>query len=416
MGAWNMTNTEMPPQQAPIDAARPKPTDQPRQQVSDEAQPSEAQVRMAARGDSPPATAGKYEYQTPDKNDMKDGGTPIGPTGGGDAKTPTADQSQQAKPSDSTADKGQSDRNGDKPGQQPAEHVPVQQSDRPIGQPQRDVPASDADVRNAARDSPSRREFERYVPEVNGFATPLTKERLDELGQQKNIGADKTDFQRERAIGRWFQDRLLIALNLPENGRQFPTMARDLSTTRDSSTVGDHGYVTPDGVVDVHYWRSSSDSPYVRAFTRAEFYLGLTGETLKDSTFYEFKALKAGTTINLSDSVVQIKGLIDAASQTAATRDPKSPVPSSIHFGTTEGVKIGDDVVAYARSKDVLIVQHVAEEVKSASSDRTIGIRLGAGVFLNGDLVSKRGATVTSEPSRTVSLGTPNLVRVNLLR
>ena len=111
-----MTNTEMPPQQAPIEAARPKPTDQPRQQVSDQARPSEAQVRMAVRGDVPPGTAGKYEYQTPNKSEMKDGGTPIGPTAGDGAETSTSDQSQ-AKPPDSPADKWQSDRTrGDKGG------------------------------------------------------------------------------------------------------------------------------------------------------------------------------------------------------------------------------------------------------------------------------------------------------------
>ena len=250
-------------------------------------------------------------------------------------------------------------------------------------------------------------------------AVELTKDRLDELAQEHQIGTKmKSEVNRQRAVGRWFQNKLLSALGLNENGRQLPTMTRDLSTVGQRKyvtpdAISTPSFVTPEGMAEQRYFRSESQDNFERGLERIAFHLGFSGKVLPDSTFYEFKALKAGTTINLSDSGYQIKGLIDAAAQTAATKDVKSPTPSAIHFVTTAGVKIGDDVVTYARMRDVLIVQHVAEEVRD-HHNQTFGIRIGAGRFLNEELVTRRGAIVTSDPSRIVLLRRPVLLTINI--
>ncbi len=157
----------------------------------------------------------------------------------------------------------------------------------------------------------------------------------------------------------------------------------------------------PDAVADMRlYQADSSRTQFVRGVQYlAHAAFGWNDIIRKDSSFWEFKAYAAGKVIGLSDSAYQIKGLVDAASFTEATRLGKGsdPAPSTIHFVTTKGVSVGSDVLSYATSKDVLIVQHIAEEVFDTETG-TSQLRVGAGVALN-PAVIRMGASYSASAS-----------------
>jgi RHS repeat-associated protein len=224
----------------------------------------------------------------------------------------------------------------------------------------------------------------------------LTKARLDAIAAAYGVGSTKPEgVNRERAIGRWFQNSLLRTIGLAENGRQFA------SAERAQASGGRRKYAVPDGVANLDVYKADGTaSDFVRSIKYAGYLIANIGAIVRnDSAFYEFKALKEGREIHLGDSDSQIRGLIDAASNQDATRSKDDPAPSTIHFVTTRGVTIGDDVTKFATRKDVLLVQHIAEEIYDTSLG-TSTVRIGAGLVLNPGVLASRGTNdYESDPS-----------------
>jgi RHS repeat-associated protein len=240
---------------------------------------------------------------------------------------------------------------------------------------------------------------------------PMSKARIDYLATQRGIGVDLTGVNRQRAVGRWFQNILLRSFGLTENGRRFNSLLRDLGTNQNRSSV------QPDAVTDQQYYKADETS---NNFVRGVKYIAWSladvgGKTLKNSSFWEFKAYAEGTVINLNDSEIQIKGMIDAASETDATKDKSAPLPSSIHIVTTSGVTLSPAVISYATARDVELVLHIAEEYSTDTGGNPVGMRVGAGMVLNDAVLMKRGAYIAEQNAGSVVRFEPNQVRVNLL-
>ncbi|MDX2055222.1 MAG: hypothetical protein SFV15_22660 [Polyangiaceae bacterium] len=196
-----------------------------------------------------------------------------------------------------------------------------------------------------------------------------------------------------RLVGRWVQNSVLDTISLRENGRQFQ------SAERTAATSGARNAVQPDGVADQTLWKSE-DSIAQGLRNIAGFLFGaFPNEVRKDSTLYEVKSLKQGSTIHLSDSKHQIRGLIDVASKQEAARTT-SGLPPVLRFVTTGGVQIGADVIAEASKRGVLIVHHTIEEVLDTDTHES-RVRIGAGHVLNPGVLSRRNVELPiGAPSR----------------
>lgn len=241
---------------------------------------------------------------------------------------------------------------------------------------------------------------------------PMSKARVDFIANRQGIGAGQLGVNRERKVGRWFQNTLMRSFGLTENHRRFGSLVRDLATAENRATV------VPDAVADQKYYKADeSQSQFVRGLEYLSFWASdgeLFGKTMRDSTFWEFKAYREGTVIRLNDSEIQIKGMIDAASETAATKDRKSPLPSVIHIVTTSGVAVSPEVIEYATMKDVELVLHYAEEYSTETGD-PIGMRIGAGMTLNDIVVLRRGAFIADQHAGSLVRFDPQQLRLNLL-
>jgi RHS repeat-associated protein len=284
---------------------------------------------------------------------------------------------------------------------------------QPLGRFAQQDPAGFADGLNRyayAKNNP----IDLYDPLGLQSYAPMSKARIDYIANKRGIGIDRIGVNKERAVGRWFQNTLLRSFGLTENGRRFDSLARDLGTNQ---TQRNRSTVVPDAVVDQEYYKADeSSTQFVRGVKYIAWSLtGIGGKTLKDSSFWEFKAYKEGTVINLNDSEVQIKGMIDAASETDATKDKSAPLPSSVHIVTTSGVTVSPDVIAYATSRDVELVLHVAEEYSSTETGEPVGMRVGAGMVLNDIVLMKRGAFIAEQHAGSDVRFEPNQVRINLL-
>lgn len=178
----------------------------------------------------------------------------------------------------------------------------------------------------------------------------------------------------ERKIGRWVQKQALASFGMEENGRTFE------SQERVKETAGSRRFVQPDGVADIKTWKKGTISSVFGLFPD---YPG------KDSSMWEVKTYKEGSTIHLSDSQYQIKGLVDAASQQEASKT-NAGFPPILHFVTTAGVTVGLDVIAEATKKKVLLVHHVMEEVTDTDDPQKMEIRTGAGKMLNSQVLAGR--------------------------
>ncbi|MHA4871590.1 RHS repeat-associated core domain-containing protein [Duganella sp. PWIR1] len=240
--------------------------------------------------------------------------------------------------------------------------------------------------------------------------SPMTKARVDFIASTRGVGRGMSGVSQNREVGRWFQNKLLRSFGLTENGRTFGSLTRDLATEETRSRV------QPDAVSDQRYYKAdTSATQFVRGVEYLAFTLAdIGGKTYKDSSFWEFKAYREGTVINLGDSESQIKGMIDAASEMEATKDTKAPLPSAIHLVTTAGVTVSPEVIAYAMSKDVELVHHFAEEYINQDGE-SLGMRVGAGVVLNDMVLIKRGAFVAEQHAGKLVYFDSTNVRINLL-
>jgi hypothetical protein len=214
------------------------------------------------------------------------------------------------------------------------------------------------------------------------IVSELSKKRVEVLAKLYGVGTQYPEgsLSNQRKVGRWVQNTVLKCVSLEENGRRFPSEERFRATGRQ--------YVQPDGVADQKY------RAHVSLFSVDEWrkLLGSWDEVRHDSSFYEVKVLELGKQIHQSDSEYQIRGLVDALSKQEAAQKTEG-LPPILHFATTKGVGIGNDVVAFATEKKVLVIQHVIEEVYDTET-RESHVRIGAGRVLNPIVMAARLPTV----------------------
>jgi hypothetical protein len=190
----------------------------------------------------------------------------------------------------------------------------------------------------------------------------LTTERLREIVRQEGIStADGVQFNRDAGLA--FQDAALRSLDLPENSKRFPSIARRNATRTSPNPIE---AVVPDAVSSVREREVRTDEPIplVREYD--------------DSSFIEVKATRKG--IRLSSSRHQIRGLIDVAANSPAMS--AKYVRPAVIFVTTADTKIRQEVIDEATQRRVTLWQMLTYEVKS-SPPGSARIQLGPAMLLN---------------------------------